>query len=833
MGKQNSKTSRFQHRIPTLETLESRILTTVESLEYQLLQLNSNQPPAAPDVSSQTRLINQTVRNQTTVRMTRAISVNMSQTTVDRSISLSTLATDPSGEKNLVYRWTLDSAPNGGSSTFSANSSNAAKHTRLTVTKAGEYRVTAIATNKLQQSTSTSMRFIVTPVASRLEVLASNNQAIRAGSTVNSASNVLSLRLRTFDQFGDRMTTAQSFNVSAKPVNGVGVTKITARGEFTDVGVDRLGRYQVTVSAGNLSTLFNLNVISSLSRVEIIAPTQPLAANSTTQLVARAYDQFGVLVAGNFTQQWSASAGTITSNGLYTAPATSTTVNVTIRSGNLTASVTLNVAGATVSNTLSNRDLSNLFTQYFADGSINRTEMMALLRLPGRDGVVDAVEMGDLMHIVNNGRLYNIADYVQNLASDVVNGNRANVTFQGRSLGNLTPGSSAAQLNALVDKWFLGADVPVLTSTSYSYQTAFGNLFNGTPSYLDQKQGMLGDCYLIASLGSIAFVNPTAITNMFIDNGDGTFTVRFFGGIYGSFFNPDGTISDGFASGTQGQADYVTVDRRLPVFSGSRFAYSNYGNNYRNASNALWIALVEKAYAQWNQTGNAGRNGANTYAAIEGGWMATTYAQLLGRNSTNYWFSNTQKQVLVNALRNGQAVTLGTKSGAMGNGLVAGHAYMVRSYDATTDRFSLYNPWGTTHPTPLNYTQLQQFCSVFVVANPVGTTPAIQAQGRTIVRNDFPVEALLFTLPTRAHQNIESSYSGDMSHLLLDLTFDNDLLAISQPQLVSSPDSEMQLLLGLSREINEVQESLSSIRIDHDLAIAVDELFSGEDFFLR
>jgi hypothetical protein len=833
MSKQRGKSSRFQHRVPTLETLESRILTTVESLEYQLLQLNSSQPPAAPEVASQTRLINQTVRNNTAVRMTRDISVNMSQTTVDRSISLSTLAADPAGERNLVYRWTLDSAPNGGGGTFSANSSNAAKNTRLTVTKAGEYRVTVTATNNLRQSTSSSMRFVVTPAATRLEVLTSNSQAILPGSTVNSASNVQSLRLRTYDQFGHLMTTSQSFNVSAKPISGVGVTTITTRGEFTDVAVDRLGRYQVVVSTGKLSTIFNLNVMSSLSRVEIVAPTQPLAANSTTQLVARAYDQFGALVAGNFTQQWSASVGTITSNGLYTAPATSTTVNVTMRSGNLTASVTLNVAGATVSNQLSNRDIANLFTQYFADGSINRTEMMAILRLPGRDGIVDAVELGDLMHIVNNGRLYNIADYVQNLASDVVNGNRGNQTFQGRPLGNLTPGSSAAQLNTLIDKWFLGADVPVLTSTSYSYQTALGNLFSGTPSFLDQKQGMLGDCYLIASLGSIAMVNPTAITNMFIDNGDGTFTVRFFGGSYGSFFNPDGTISDGFASGTQGQADYVTVDRRLPVFSGSRFAYSNYGNDYRSANNVLWIALIEKAYAQWNQTGNAGRNGANTYAAIEGGWMATVYAQLLGRNSTNYWFNNTQKQVLVNALRNGQAVTLGTKSGPMANGLVQGHAYMVRSYDAATDRFLLHNPWGTTHPTPLNYSQLQQFCSVFVVANPVGTTPAVQAQGRTIVRNDFPMEALLFTLPTRSQQTIESSYSGDMSHLLLDLTFDDDLRAISQPQIVSSQDSEMQLLVGLSREIEEIQASLSDIRIDRDLAIAVDELFSNEEFFYR
>jgi hypothetical protein len=72
-----------------------------------------------------------------------------------------------------------------------------------------------------------------------------------------------------------------------------------------------------------------------------------------------------------------------------------------------------------------------------------------------------------------------------------------------------------------------------------------------------------------------------------------------------------------------------------------------------------------------------------------------------------------------------------------------------------------------------------------------------------------------------------------MSHLLLDLTFDDDLRAISQPQIVSSQDSEMQLLVGLSREIEEIQASLSDIRIDRDLAIAVDELFSNEEFFYR
>ena len=83
---------------------------------------------------------------------------------------------------------------------------------------------------------------------------------------------------------------------------------------------------------------------------------------------------------------------------------------------------------------------------------------------------------------------------------------------------------------------------------------------------------------------------------MFVDNGDGTYTVRFYGGSYGAYYNADGSIGEGFANGT-GIADYVTVDRMLPSTSSGVFAYSNYGASLTNPNNVLWIALAEKAYA--------------------------------------------------------------------------------------------------------------------------------------------------------------------------------------------------------------------------------------------
>jgi len=320
------------------------------------------------------------------------------------------------------------------------------------------------------------------------------------------------------------------------------------------------------------------------------------------------------------------------------------------------------------------------------------------LRSAVDDGSVSATELADFRFLVSTTTPFNIPDYVRELASDVVTANPANRIFQGHSAGNLASGSSATLLNNLVDKWFLGADVPLISTAGVTYQTSTGNLFNGVPSRLDARQGQLGDCYFITSLAGIADRNPNAIRNMFIDNGDGTYTIRFYS----------------VGSGTP-KADYVTVDRRLPAYSNHTLAYSGYGKNVASTSTTLWIALAEKAYAQWNETGNEGRDGTNRYAAIEGGWMSNVNAPVLGYKSTNYTFSN--QQTLISALSAQQSVTLGTKTSVSTGGLNSSHAYIVTGYRSSTGKFTLYNPWGTSHPAPLTWAQLQSNCSMFVVTN--------------------------------------------------------------------------------------------------------------------
>jgi hypothetical protein len=328
--------------------------------------------------------------------------------------------------------------------------------------------------------------------------------------------------------------------------------------------------------------------------------------------------------------------------------------------------------------------------------------MMQILLSVGTEngGVLDATDLGDLKAILANASALNMPDYVQVLAGDVVNGNSANADYQGQALGNLAVGNSATKLTDLVDKWFLGSDPPLANGEgSYGYASyASDPLFgpNG-PAYTDMQQGDLGDCYLVSSLGAIAKASPQAIENMFVNNGDGTYTVRFY---------------------VNGVADYVTVNTSLPTYGGGPI-YEGLG-----AGNGLWLPLAEKAYAQWNETGNEGRDGTNTYASIEGGWMSDVDAQVLGASAQDYFnlSGNAQQALIAGMTDPTDAVTIATNaSTSRSSGLFGDHAYMVLGYNSANGTFQLYNPWGMDQPPPLSWQQLQANCDGFTVADTTGS----------------------------------------------------------------------------------------------------------------
>jgi hypothetical protein len=499
---------------------------------------------------------------------------------------------------------------------------------------------------------------------------------------------------------------------SANGTNAAKNTTVT----FSDAGA-YVFTATITDSSGLTVSTNSVTVTVSqvLTAISVSPSSVSVALSGTQTLTASGKDQFGdamSIAASSVT--WTASVGSFSGGSTgttvtYVAPASETTATIKAAYGSFTATAAISVVKSNFLGLLDST-LAALTQSLDADGSISRADMIAILRSVQNesDGVIDTQDMSDLKTILSNSSTLNIVNYALVLADDVVLGSTANTYYLGTSLGNLKVGSTNTQLDKLIDKWFYGADLPTAT---YSYDTTTAGTLYGTStiSHTNELQGDLGDCYLLSALGSIADSSAAAIKNMIIDNGDNTWTVRF-------YYN--------------GVADYVTVNSQLPVSSSGTLVYDGYGTSSTSTGNVLWLELVEKAYAQWNETGKTGRDTAtNSYAAIEGGWMGDVYQQTLGYTATTYYLSTTQssaKQTLINAIAAGEAVTIGTKSFNYNSttGLYGNHAYNVIAYNSSTGKFTLYNPWGSNQPSQVTWSQLVSYCDGFAATVTTGTTSA-------------------------------------------------------------------------------------------------------------
>ncbi|WP_208345381.1 CARDB domain-containing protein, partial [Aetokthonos hydrillicola] len=351
------------------------------------------------------------------------------------------------------------------------------------------------------------------------------------------------------------------------------------------------------------------------------------------------------------------------------------------------------------SQNLKDAGLINLTRSLGADGNLSRNDMISVFQETEDNSVIDTTELVDLRTIVSNASRFTMLDYVRVLSDDVVNGNTANQWWTGggttqTALGNLYGGSSATQMEKLIGKWFLGSDRPT-ASNNASYQAISGSLFQNGISADDIKQGALGDCYYLATLSSIAQKKPDYIQNMFIDNGDNTFTVRFF---------------------KNSVANYVTVDRYLPTDAYGRLIYSNPGSSYNDSKNELWVALAEKAYVQLGELGwSRPSYTKNAYTSIEAGWMDYVTNQVTGLEATKQQVANMTKTQLINLVNSNKVLTAGFVNGA-NYGVVNNHAYTVTAYNATQGTFRVKNPWGY-QDADLTWDQLLNLKTWFVWSN--------------------------------------------------------------------------------------------------------------------
>jgi Calpain family cysteine protease len=340
--------------------------------------------------------------------------------------------------------------------------------------------------------------------------------------------------------------------------------------------------------------------------------------------------------------------------------------------------------------------LRTLGHNLYADGRIDRKDMISLLKNVEDGGTIDTTEFNDLKAIVSNSTLFGTLDYVWKLSTYIVSGNTANAKYQGQSLGSLKAGSTGAQMEKLINKWFLGLDRPTAGGT---YRQIAGTLFAGGASYADIKQGYLGDCYFMSSLAETALKNPSAISNMFVVNGDGTYTVKFY---------------------NNGQAAYVTVDSYLPTNGAGQLIYANVGAAYNKSTNELWTALAEKAYVQINEMGfirsGLPGNGQNAYSAIAGGYIYAALGQISGKATTAFASTagTTSFTTFVNAYNQGKSIGFASKSTPAFSSVVGNHAYAVLSYNASNQTVTLFNPWGTAYGlVTMTWSQIQGSFSYF------------------------------------------------------------------------------------------------------------------------
>lgn len=210
---------------------------------------------------------------------------------------------------------------------------------------------------------------------------------------------------------------------------------------------------------------------------------------------------------------------------------------------------------------------------------------------------------------------------------------------------------------------------PKVTNASFKYKNFSDRpLFGNTgPTENDISQGQTGDCYFLATLSSVAKINPQRIRQSVVDFGDGTYGVRYF---------------------KSGAENYVRVDGDLPSYSWGTPAYANVGSN-----SSIWVAIMEKAFCYF-------RKGLNSYASISSGMMSEVYGNLgatvtattpgAAGNATSYVAN------LKGLLDSGKSVTAACYSSGGAN-MVTSHAYTVdRVVDNGDGTYSVVvrNPWG-------------------------------------------------------------------------------------------------------------------------------------------
>jgi len=274
---------------------------------------------------------------------------------------------------------------------------------------------------------------------------------------------------------------------------------------------------------------------------------------------------------------------------------------------------------------LRDNQLKTILTVASSDLILSYNEMLDVFKVASLSGITEA-EFDSLKQIfleVDTGQsgLTFESEYLEYISTAVVHHHSANSIWTGGAVdlnkrvtaSDMSAGMSEQQAQYLYQRWFLGGDLPQPLASDdaargngtfqskYTYAEGRGPLIKDGIDGSDIYQGSIGSCYLIASAGLLASVNPALIKDAFTSNPNGTFGVRFF---------------------LNGEAVYTTVNKMVPVTAGTNRIAMSHSGDTDVATAELWLTLLEKAYAQLTAFEKNPRSGEiNTYGAIVGGWV--------------------------------------------------------------------------------------------------------------------------------------------------------------------------------------------------------------------
>lgn len=247
------------------------------------------------------------------------------------------------------------------------------------------------------------------------------------------------------------------------------------------------------------------------------------------------------------------------------------------------------------------------------------------------------------------------------------------------------PGGGASSGVDLEDPAPLDTDLTTDGAARYAKARYTGPLFIDGPAPSDVKQGAIGNCFFPAALAAVAHVRPDAIEDMIKDNGDGTYTVRFYSGDWSG----------------PGAPAYIDVDADLYSRSYGGPVYgASLGGSTAADKMELWFPLVEKAYAKWKGGyRDIGKGGVSGRVMQEVMGARYDYEVLAATSADNVY------AILQRAEQKGWPATAGTfgKERAdlyTNTGVYANHAYSILGTEEEngTKYVKLRNPWGQSEP---------------------------------------------------------------------------------------------------------------------------------------